>query len=113
MQNYTIIPRFFLPPDFFVKSPCFLRDVSAELFLPRIFPKKGRCQWRSKIPHFQRNKIPQLTIMGKNPWMIIGCFRSEKGAENYRYIASLRATCRLQGKNGFEEFEKVLNWNCA
>jgi len=38
----------------------------------------------------------------------IGCFRSENGAENYQYIASLLATCRLQGKNGFEELEKVL-----
>ena len=39
---------------------------------------------------------------------IIGCFRSENGAENYQYIASLLATCRLQGKNGFVELEKVL-----
>lgn len=39
---------------------------------------------------------------------IIGCFRSENGAENYQYIASLLATCRLQGMNGFEELEKVL-----
>jgi hypothetical protein len=39
---------------------------------------------------------------------IIGCFRSIKGAENYQYIASLLATARLQGKNGFEELEKVL-----
>ncbi len=39
---------------------------------------------------------------------IIGCFRSENGAENYQYIASLLATCRLQGKNGFEELEKIL-----
>ncbi len=39
---------------------------------------------------------------------IIGCFRSENGAENYQHIASLLATCRLQGKNGFEELEKVL-----
>jgi len=39
---------------------------------------------------------------------IIGCFRSVKGAENYQYIASLLATARLQGKNGFEELEKVL-----
>lgn len=39
---------------------------------------------------------------------IIGCFRSENGAENYQYIASLLATCGLQGKNGFEELEKVL-----
>lgn len=39
---------------------------------------------------------------------IIGCFRSENGAENYQYIASLLATSRLQGKNGFEELEKVI-----
>ena len=39
---------------------------------------------------------------------IIGCFRSENGAENYQYIASLLTTCRLQGKNGFERLEKVL-----
>lgn len=39
---------------------------------------------------------------------IIGCFRSENGAKNYQYIASLLATSRLQGKNGFEELEKVL-----
>jgi len=39
---------------------------------------------------------------------IIGCFRSLKGAENYQYIASLLATARLQGKNGFDELEKVL-----
>ncbi len=31
-----------------------------------------------------------------------------KGAENYQYIASLLATARLQGKNGFAELEKVL-----
>ncbi len=39
---------------------------------------------------------------------IIGCFRSENGAENYQYIASLLATCRLQDKNGFVELEKIL-----
>jgi len=39
---------------------------------------------------------------------IIGCFRSENGAENYQYIASLMATCRLQDKNGFVELEKIL-----
>ena len=48
--------------------------------------------------------IREHVIMRK----IIGCFRSEKGAENYQYIASLLATARLQGKNGFEELEKVL-----
>ncbi len=39
---------------------------------------------------------------------IIGCFRSENGAENYQYIASLLASWRLQGKNGFEELEGLL-----
>lgn len=39
---------------------------------------------------------------------IIGCFRSENGAEKYQYIASLLATCRLQDKNGFVELEKIL-----
>ncbi len=39
---------------------------------------------------------------------IIGCFRSENGAENYQYIASLLASWRLQGKNIFEELEDIL-----
>lgn len=39
---------------------------------------------------------------------IIGCFRSENGAENYQYIASLLASWRLQGKNGFEELKGLL-----
>jgi len=39
---------------------------------------------------------------------IIGCFRSENGAENYQYIVSLLASWRLQGKNGFEELEHLL-----
>jgi len=39
---------------------------------------------------------------------IIGCFRSENGAENYQYISSLLATCRLQDKNGFVELERIL-----
>jgi hypothetical protein len=39
---------------------------------------------------------------------IIGCFRSENGSQNYQYIASLLATCKLQGKNIFFELENVL-----
>ncbi len=39
---------------------------------------------------------------------IIGSFHSEKGSENYQYIASLLATWRLQNKNGFKEMEQVL-----
>jgi len=39
---------------------------------------------------------------------IIGTFRSEKGSENYQYIASVLATWQLQGKNMSEELEKSL-----
>ena len=39
---------------------------------------------------------------------IIGTFRSERGAENYQYIASMFATWRLQGKNEYEELENLL-----
>ena len=39
---------------------------------------------------------------------IIGTFRSEKGAENYQYIASLLATWHLQGKDVYKELEELL-----
>ena len=39
---------------------------------------------------------------------IIGCFRSDKGAKNYQYIASLLASWKLQDKNIFEELEAIL-----
>lgn len=48
--------------------------------------------------------IREHVIMRK----IIGCFRSVNGAENYQYIASLLASWKLQGKNGFEELELLL-----
>ena len=48
--------------------------------------------------------IREHVIMRK----IIGCFRSENGAENYQYIASLLASWRLQEKNIFEELEDIL-----
>lgn len=48
--------------------------------------------------------IREHVIMRK----IIGTFRSEKGSENYQYIASLLATWKLQGKNMFEELENLL-----
>jgi transposase len=41
---------------------------------------------------------------------IIGTFRSEKGSENYQYIASVLATWQLQGKNMSEEVEKSLKY---
>jgi len=48
--------------------------------------------------------IREHVIMRK----IIGCFRSENGAENYQYIASLLASWKLQEKNIFEELEDLL-----
>ncbi len=30
----------------------------------------GYCHWRSKIPHFRLDKIPQLTILGKIPRIV-------------------------------------------
>jgi transposase len=39
---------------------------------------------------------------------IIGCFRSENGAANYQYIASLLASWKLQDKNIFEELEMLV-----
>jgi hypothetical protein len=39
---------------------------------------------------------------------IIGCFRSENGAANYQYIASLLASWKLQDKNMFEELEMLV-----
>ena len=48
--------------------------------------------------------IRENVIMEK----IIGAFRSIGGAENYQYIASMFATWNLQGKNIFEELERLL-----
>ena len=48
--------------------------------------------------------IREHVIMRK----IIGTFRSEKGSENYQYIASLLATWRLQGKSMSDELEDLL-----
>jgi hypothetical protein len=39
---------------------------------------------------------------------IIGTFRSERGAEDYQYIASLLATWQLQGKDVYKELEDLL-----
>ena len=51
---------------------------------------------------------------------IIGTFRSDNGAENYQYIASMFATWKLQKKNIFEELTGLLRneiclgeWNLA
>ncbi|MCX9081701.1 MAG: IS66 family transposase [Candidatus Methanoperedens sp.] len=83
-----------------------------ELKKPLTYLENGRGCWFTCLIYpgmeptnnLAEQAIREHVIMRK----IIGCFRSIKGAENYQYIASLLATARLQGKNGFEELEKVL-----
>jgi transposase len=83
-----------------------------ELKKPLTYIENGRGCWFTCLLYpgmeptnnLAEQAIREHVIMRK----IIGCFRSVKGAENYQYIASLLATARLQGKNGFEELEKVL-----
>jgi transposase len=83
-----------------------------ELKKPLTYLKNGFGRWYTCILYpgmeptnnLGEQAMREHVIMRK----IIGCFRSEKGAENYQYIASLLATWRLQGKNGFEELEGLL-----
>ncbi len=83
-----------------------------ELKKPLTYLENGRGCWFTCLLYpgmeptnnLAEQAIREHVIMRK----IIGCFRSVKGAENYQYIASLLATARLQGKNGFDELEKVL-----
>lgn len=83
-----------------------------ELKKPLTYLENGRGCWFTCLLYpgmeptnnLAEQAIREHVIMRK----IIGCFRSVKGAENYQYIASLLATARLQGKNGFAELEKVL-----
>ena len=83
-----------------------------ELKKPLTYLENGRGCWFTCLLYpgmeptnnLAEQAIREHVIMRK----IIGCFRSVKGAENYQYIASLLATARLQGRNGFVELEKVL-----
>ena len=79
---------------------------------PLTYIKNGFGRWYTCLlyPEMQptnnlgEQAIREHVIMRK----IIGCFRSENGAENYQYIASLLASWRLQKKNMFEELEGIL-----
>lgn len=83
-----------------------------ELRKPMTYIKNGLGSWYTCLLYpgmeptnnLGEQAMREHVIMRK----IIGCFRSENGAENYQYIASLLATWRLQGKNGFEELEQLL-----
>ncbi len=79
---------------------------------PLTYIKNGLAKWYTCLLYpgmeptnnLGEQAIREHVIMRK----IIGCFRSENGAENYQYIASLLASWRLQKKNIFEELEDIL-----
>ena len=83
-----------------------------ELKVPVKYIKNGLGKWYTCLLYpgmgatnnLGEQAMREHVIMRK----IIGCFRSEEGAENYQYIASLLASWKLQGKNIFEELESIL-----
>lgn len=83
-----------------------------ELAKPTTYIKNGMGSWYTCLLYPSMEPTNNLgeqamrehVIMRK----IIGCFRSENGAENYQYIASLLASWKLQDKNCFEELEHLL-----
>ena len=83
-----------------------------ELQKPVKYIKFGKSSWYTCLLHpgmeptnnLGEQAIREHVVMRK----IIGTFRSERGSENYQYIASLFATWRLRGKDVFDELEKLL-----
>jgi len=83
-----------------------------DIHKPLTYIKNGLGNWYTCLlyPGMQptnnlgEQAIREHVIMRK----IIGCFRSENGAKNYQYIASLLASWKLQDKNLFEELEELL-----
>ncbi|MEA2055213.1 MAG: IS66 family transposase [Candidatus Thermoplasmatota archaeon] len=83
-----------------------------ELSKPVKYIKFGRDCWYTCLLYpgmeptnnLGEQAIREHVVMRK----IIGTFRSERGSENYQYIASMFATWRLQGKNVFDELERLL-----
>jgi len=83
-----------------------------ELKVPIVYIKNGLGKWYTCLLYpgmeptnnLGEQAIREHVIMRK----IIGCFRSEKGAKNYQYIASLLASWKLQEKNIFEELQAIL-----
>lgn len=83
-----------------------------ELTEPVVYIKNGLGKWYTCLLYpgmeptnnLGEQAIREHVIMRK----IIGCFRSEKGAKNYQYIASLLASWKLQDKNIFKELEEIL-----
>ncbi len=84
-----------------------------ELHVPVTYIRNGLGSWHTCVAHpgmEPTNNLGEQTIRESVLWRkIIGCFRSDEGAENYQYIASLVATWRLQGKNVYGELKKLLS----
>lgn len=83
-----------------------------ELEKPLTYIRNGLGQWYTCLlyPGMEPTNNLGEQAMREHVLMrkIIGAFRSEKGAENYQYIASLLATWQLQGKDVYKELEELL-----
>ena len=90
-------------------------DKCEELSKPLTYIKRGLGHWYTCLLYPGMEPTNNLGEQAMREHVIIrniiGCFRSESGAENYQYIASLLASWRLQGKNIFEELERVVRQN--
>ena len=83
-----------------------------ELKKPVTYIRNGLGSWYTCVLHPGMEPTNNLGEQAMREHVIIrkiiGCFRSENGAANYQYIASLLASWRLQNKNMFEELEMLI-----
>jgi transposase len=79
---------------------------------PLTYIRNGLGQWYTCLlyPGMQPTNNLSEQVIREHVLMrkIIGTFRSNEGAEYYQYIASMFATWRLQGKDAYDELEKIL-----
>ena len=84
-----------------------------ELHGPVTYIRNGLGSWYTCVAHpgmEPTNNLGEQAVREGVLWRkIIGCFRSEEGAENYQYIASLVSTWRFQGKNVYGELKELLS----
>ena len=84
-----------------------------ELHVPVTYIRNGLGSWYTCVAHpgmEPTNNLGEQAVREGVLWRkIIGCFRSDEGAENYQYIASLVATWRFQGKNVYGELKELLS----
>ena len=83
-----------------------------ELKKPLTYIRNGLGNWYTCLLYLGMEPTNNLSeqVIREHVLMrkIIGTFRSKKGAEYYQYIASMFATWRLQGKDIYDELEKLL-----